>query len=141
MLDLGRWKLYKTIFQSVLEAKKLVKQKYSSNWLKPHYSHFKYGALIRFLSIILQILFLECRYYHLWILQRLGCLKMYRNTFQDVLEAEKGVKQKWILFFKHPVFSVQCMIKCKYASTFASMQVCHWILTFTFSKIPIKCFF
>ena len=27
---------------------------------------------------------------------------MYRNTFQDVLEAEKGAKQKWVLFFETP---------------------------------------
>ena len=28
---------------------------------------------------------------------------MYRHTFQDILEAEKGAKQKWVFFFKHPV--------------------------------------
>ena len=28
---------------------------------------------------------------------------MYRTSFQDVLEAEKGAKQKPLLFFKHPV--------------------------------------
>ena len=27
---------------------------------------------------------------------------MYKNTFQDVLEAEKGAKQKWVLFFETP---------------------------------------
>ena len=27
---------------------------------------------------------------------------MYKNTFQDVLETEKGAKQKWVLFFETP---------------------------------------
>ena len=41
MLDLGCWKLYKTIFQSVLEAKKLEKLKCASNLMKSHYSPFQ----------------------------------------------------------------------------------------------------
>ena len=37
-----------------------------------------------------------------WILQRLGCWKTYRTSFQDVLEAEKWAKQKPVLFFETP---------------------------------------
>ena len=68
----------------------------------PIIPHFKHGVPTTFLSITFQILFLEYRYCYFWILQRLGYWKMYRNTFQDVLEVEKWAKQKWILFFKTP---------------------------------------
>ena len=69
--------------------------------------HFKYGVLTTFLSINFQMLILEYRYYNFWILQRLGYWKMYRNTFQDVLEAEKWAKQKWVLFFETPCICPQ----------------------------------
>ena len=68
--------------------------------------HFKYGVLTTFLSITFQILILEYRYCYFWILQRLGYWKMYKNTFQDVLEAEKAGKQKWVLFFETPCSTV-----------------------------------
>ena len=41
LLGLGWRKLYKTIFQGVLEDEKLKKQKCASNWLKPHNSPFQ----------------------------------------------------------------------------------------------------
>ena len=63
---------------------------------------FKYGVLTTFFTITFQILILDYRYCYFLILQKLGCWKMYRNTFQDVLEAEKGAKQKWVLFFETP---------------------------------------
>ena len=65
--------------------------------------HLKYGVLTTFLSVTFQILILEYRYCYFVFLQRLGCWKMYRNSFQDVLEAEKCEKQKLVLFLKHPV--------------------------------------
>ena len=64
--------------------------------------HFKYGVLTTFLPITFQFLILEYRYWYFSILQRLSYWKMYRNTFQDVLEAEKEAKQKWVLFFETP---------------------------------------
>ena len=65
----------------------------------PIIPHFQHGVLTTFLSITFQILILEYRYCYFWILQRLGYWKMYKHTFQDVLEAEKGAKQKWVLLF------------------------------------------
>ena len=63
---------------------------------------FKYGVLTTFLTITFQILILDNRHRYFWILQRLGCWKMYRDTFQEIFEAEKWVKQKWVLFFETP---------------------------------------
>ena len=38
-----------------------------------------------------------------------GPLKMYRTTFQKVLDAEKLSKQKWVLFLKPPVVAMAPM--------------------------------
>ena len=47
--------------------------------------------------------FIEYMCCYFWILHRLGCWKMYKTSFQDVLEAEKWAIQKPVLFFKRPV--------------------------------------
>ena len=60
--------------------------------------NFKYGVLTTFLSRTFQILILRQTYCYLLILQKLGCWKMNRNIFQDILEAVKWTKQKWGFF-------------------------------------------
>ena len=67
---------------------------------------FMYGILTTFLSIAFPILILEWRYRYFWILQRLGCWKMYRTSFQDVSEANKWAKQKSVLFFETPCIMI-----------------------------------
>ena len=71
--------------------------------------HFKYGVLTTFLPITFQFLILEYRYWYFSILQRLGYWKMYRNTFQDVLEAEEEAKQKWVLCFETPCINLKLL--------------------------------
>ena len=122
MLDLDWWKLYKTICQGVLKTEKLEKEKCTSNCLNIIISHFKYGVLTTFLSMIFLILILEYRNCYFWILQRLGCWKMYRNTFQDDLEAEKWAKPKWVLFLETP--STRSHIPATAMNMVASNTIC-----------------
>ena len=49
------------------------------------------------MSITRSVTWYHFCYCYFWILQRLGCWKMFRPTFKDVLEAEKLGKQKWLL--------------------------------------------
>ena len=62
-------------------------------------------VLTTFLSIFFTILIPDKNIYIFWF-----CWKVYGTTFLedlDVLEADKWAKQKWVLFFKHPVWTAR----------------------------------
>ena len=65
-------------------------------------------------------------YCHFWILHKLGCWKMYKNTFFAILEAEKSQKPKcsskimnsmsacmdFMFFMSTSVFAISKLLRC-----------------------------
>ena len=102
LLRLDCWELYKTIILNETSLFTILNMVFSFYSFVNNFSNFIHGINI-------------CCYS--WILQRLGCWKTYRTSFQDVLEAEKWAKQKPVLFFETPcTFIVQWCWKWKFRS-------------------------
>ena len=99
LLRLECWKLYKTICQGVMEAEKLIKQKYASNWMKPHYSPFQiwcsHYIFVNYVSNFIQriniLLFLDSA--------KAGLLKNVQNQFSRCFGSREMSKTKAGTFF------------------------------------------